>query len=64
MKKIAFSLALLFVFAFTAFAEGDIHIGSKSCPQNQNCLIQKEQTKSDSDNPIFSAIRHFLDLVF
>lgn len=85
MKKITFSLILLFVFTFTAFAEGeihiggfandgiihiggfadgDIHIGGKSCPQNQNCLVQTEQTESDSDNQIFSAVRNFLDLLF
>lgn len=43
------------------FADGDIHTGGKTCPQNQNCL---GQTESDSDNPIISAVKDFLDLLF
>lgn len=82
MKKITLSFALLFVFTFTAFADGiihsggfaddghihtggftdgDIHIGGKTCPQNQNCLVQ---TESDSDNSIILAVKDFLDLLF
>jgi len=64
MKKIMISSVLLFILSLTIFAEGEIHIGGKSCPQNQTCLILTEQTESDSDNPIFSAFRNFLDLIF
>ena len=64
MKKIAFSLVLLFVFAFTALAEGDIHIGAKTCPQNQTCLVESNQTKSENDNPIISAIKNFIKFIF
>lgn len=64
MKKITISFILLLILSLTAFAEGEIHTGGKSCPQNQTCLVQTEQTESDSDNPIFSAVRDFLDLIF
>ena len=64
MKKITFSFILLFVLTFTAFADGDIHTGGKSCPQNQTCLFHTEQTEPDSDIFIIKAVRNFLDLIF
>lgn len=75
MKKIVFSFVLLFVLTLNTFAdgiihgggfadEGDIHTGGKSYPQNQTCLVQTEQTESDSDDTIFSAVKSFLDLIF
>lgn len=72
MKKFTISFFLLFILSLTTFAEGEIHTGGfadgeihtggKSCPQNQNCLVESNQT--ESDNPIISAIKEFLDLLF
>lgn len=74
MKKIAFSFVLLFVFTFTTFADGiihsggfadgEIHTGGKTCPQNQTCLIESNQTESENDNSIIFAIRNFLTSIF
>lgn len=62
MKKLTISFILLFILSLTAFAEGDIHTGGRNCPQNQTCLVESNQT--ESDNPIISAVKDFLDLLF
>jgi hypothetical protein len=41
MKKFATIFALLFVLSISAFAEGDIHTGGKSCPQGQVCFTNE-----------------------
>lgn len=73
MKKIAFSFALVFVLTFTAFADGYIHTGGfaddgiihgggRSCPQNQTCSVESNQTEPENDNPIIFAIKSFINL--
>jgi hypothetical protein len=72
MKKFTISFILLFTLSLTTFAEGEIHTGGftdgeihtggKSCPQNQTCLVESNQT--ETDNPIISAVKNFLNLLF
>lgn len=72
MKKFTISFILLFILSLTIFADGDIHTGGftdgdihtggKTCPQNQNCLVEANQTETDS--LIIFAIRNFLNSIF
>ncbi len=39
MKKFATILVLLFVLSVSAFADGTILLGGRSCPQGQTCLF-------------------------
>ena len=66
MKKFATILVLLFVLSVSAFAEGDIHTGGKSCPQGQTCLAEDGQypTSGKSENPIIKNIFDFLKSIF
>lgn len=38
MKKFATILVLVFVFSVSAFADGGIPLGGKTCPQGQTCI--------------------------
>lgn len=64
MKKITISFLLLFVLSLTAFAEGEIHTGGRSCPQNQTCLVEPDQIESENDNPIILAVKNFIRFIF
>ena len=66
MKKLATVLLLLFVLAFSVFAdEGTTHTGGKSCPQGQQtCLTDgTTHTGGKSENPIIK-IFDFLKSIF
>lgn len=65
MKKFATTLVLLFVLSVSAFAEGDILLGGKSCPQGQTCLTEGDvPLGGKSDNPVIENIFDFLKSIF
>lgn len=65
MKKFATIFVLLFVLSVSAFAEGEIPLGGKTCPQGQTCLTEGEIPASGkSDNPIIEGIFDFLESIF
>jgi hypothetical protein len=65
MKKFATILVLLFVLSVSAFAEGEIPIGGKACPQGQICLTDgTTHSGGKSENPIIKDIYDFLKSIF
>lgn len=66
MKKFATITVLLFVLSVSAFADGDIPLGGKSCPQGkQTCLTDGDvPTGGKSDNPIINTIFDYLRSIF
>jgi hypothetical protein len=67
MKKFATILVLLFVLSVSAFAEGDIHTGGRSCPQGQQtCFTNTGEYPigEKSENPIIKDIFDFLKSIF
>lgn len=65
MKKFATILVVLLVLSFSAFAEGEIPIGGKSCPQGQSCFTEGEYPAGGkSENPIIIDIYDFLKSIF
>ena len=61
MRKFASILILLFVLSISAFAEGDIPLGGKSCPQGQTCSNDGDEK---SDNSIYQDVLDFLKTIF
>lgn len=66
MKKFTTILVLLFVLSVSAFAEGDIHTGGRSCPQGQTCITNTGEYPAGgkSENPIYQDIFDFLKSMF
>lgn len=76
MKKIATILVLLFVLSVSAFAEGEIPAGGKSCPQGTVCFTEGDvplggsltdgttHSGAISDNSITKNIFDFLISIF
>lgn len=66
MKKFATTLILLSVLSISIFAEGEIPIGNKTCPQGQQtCLVNEGEIPigNKSDNSIIKSILDFLKSV-
>lgn len=66
MKKFTTILVLLFVLCVSAFAEGEIPTGGKTCPQGQVCFSDTGEypTGGKSENPIYQDIFDFLKSIF
>lgn len=65
MKKFATIFVLLFVLSVSAFADGQIPVGGKSCSQGQTCLTEGEiPAGGKSDNAIIENIFDFLKSIF
>jgi len=66
MKKFSTILILLFVLSVSAFAEGEIPIGGKNCPQGQVCFSNTGEYPigGKSENPIYENIFDFLKSMF
>lgn len=66
MKKFATILVLLFVLSVSAFAEGEIPVGGKSCPQGQVCFSDTGEMPAGgkSENSIYQDIFDFLTSIF
>lgn len=66
MKKIATILVLLFVLSVSAFAEGDVPLGGKSCPQGQVCFSDTGEIPAGGkfENTIYQDVFDFLKSIF
>ena len=65
MKKITTILVLLSVLSVSAFADGDVPLGGKSCPQGQHCLTDGQIPASGkTENPIIENILDYLKSIF
>jgi len=71
MKKVATTVVLLFVLSISIFAEGEIPLGGKNCPQGQTCLTgeiplggKANESSDDSENPVYRDIFDFIKSIF
>jgi hypothetical protein len=65
MKKLAATFIVLFVLAFSVFADGDIPLGGKSCPNGQiSCFVATETPDTKPENLIFKRITDFWKSLF
>lgn len=65
MKKFTATFVLLFVMSFSVFAEGEIPIGGKNCPQGQTCLTGEIPIGGKtSENPVYLDIFDFIKSIF
>lgn len=75
MKKLTRTIFLIFVLSVSAFAEGTMHTGGRTCPPNETCFTASAEPgrtseKKESREPtgltrtIFKDIFDFLQSLF
>lgn len=70
MKKFTATVVLLFVLSVSAFADGEIPLGGKNCPQGQTCLTGeiplggRAETSDSTETTIYTEIFDFITSIF
>jgi hypothetical protein len=64
MKKTIAAFVLLFVLSISAFADGEIGLGGKTCPQGQTCLVASPEPPSTGDATVIKKVIDYLKSFF
>lgn len=59
MNKLVATFALLLVLSISAFAEGQMGAGGKTCPPGQTCLVgTTDEPKTTENSPVSKLIKY------
>jgi hypothetical protein len=58
MKKITMTIVLMTVLSASILADGEMHTGGRSCPQNTTCLVA--QSEQQIEKPFYIKLFEFL----